>query len=597
MSYKISYVYSIIDKYSVPLARIARKTKAFERQMQVTNASLRMFATTTKVSKKSLDKYSKGLTTAAAKKFTYGQAVDATNRKITESANKFGKLKRKVDSTSRSYEKFNNKVKAAAASLTRRLAMSMTAIGIASLKMSMDMNKGMANVATLIPKATERIVSLKTEVQKMAIETGTSTTVMSGGLYQVISAFGDTADTTKILEINAKAAKAGIASVTDSVNLTSAVMKGYNVVNAEGAQKASDLAFQTVKLGQTTFPELASSMGRVIPLAGQLGMTQEELFASFATLTGVTGNAAEVSTQMAGALRAMMKPTDNMKKAIKYLGYDSAKALVSEKGLIPTMQALVDITGGSEEKLTSMFGRMEPLVALFSLTGSQADTFTQKMKKMGEAAGATDEAFKVQTQGINRAGFKWDQFKIKLMVGAQQIGDRLIPTFERILGSAEDTALSIEGIADSIEIMLKPLEGIIWIAKKSQDFGESQAKLHEKNIQKFRIESSQYYKRYSVMKDVEGVAGMGAKPLPDFMMGRGLKELPDFLKDRGSKPLPDSMMDRGATENPMVGRQQTLAGIISGEIKVGAEFPATVESAEMETSGFDGNLGLNMGSL
>ena len=81
--------------------------------------------------------------------------------------------------------------------------------------------------------------------------------------YQVISAFGDTKEVPKQLEATLKAAKAGGASAFDSLNLLSAVTKGYGDTSFEAMMKVSDLAFQTVKLGQTTFPELASSIGRV----------------------------------------------------------------------------------------------------------------------------------------------------------------------------------------------------------------------------------------------------------------------------------------------------------------------------------------------
>ena len=61
-------------------------------------------------------------------------------------------------------------------------------------------------------------------------------------------------------------------------NLLSAVTKGYGDTSAEAVQKAADLSFATVRLGQTTFPELAAAMGKVIPLASTLGVEQEQLF-------------------------------------------------------------------------------------------------------------------------------------------------------------------------------------------------------------------------------------------------------------------------------------------------------------------------------
>ena len=140
-----------------------------------------------------------------------------------------------------------------------------------------------------------------------------------------------------------------MATTTESLNLLSAVTKGYGDTSSEALRKASDLAFMTNKLGQTTFPELAASMGRVVPLASTLAVTQEELFASFATLTGVTGTANEVSTQMSAIQRALIKTTPQMADAIKKLGFSSAKTLIQERGLVGGLRDLIATTDGSQE--------------------------------------------------------------------------------------------------------------------------------------------------------------------------------------------------------------------------------------------------------
>lgn len=43
-----------------------------------------------------------------------------------------------------------------------------------------------------------------------------------------------------------------------------------------------------------------------------------------------------------------------------------------------------------------MFGSVEAGTAVLALTGSQSDEFTEKTKAMAKAAGATNEAFKIQ---------------------------------------------------------------------------------------------------------------------------------------------------------------------------------------------------------
>ena len=96
---------------------------------------------------------------------------------------------------------------------------------------------------------------LKDAVQEMAIAHGKDTQDLARGLYQTISALGDdAADTVKVLEINSRAATAGLATTEDAIALTSAVTKAYGDTSAAAVQRVSDLAFQTVKLGQTTFP-------------------------------------------------------------------------------------------------------------------------------------------------------------------------------------------------------------------------------------------------------------------------------------------------------------------------------------------------------
>lgn len=301
------------------------------------------------------------------------------------------------------------------------------AMGIASLKAATDFNAGMANVATLIPGNTQRVNELKTSVQEMAVATGKSTSDLTGGLYQVESAFGDTAETVSVLNINARAAAAGLATTKEAIDLTSAVTKGYGDTSAAAVQHASDLALTTVRLGQTTFPELAASIGRVTPLAAALNVTQEELFGTMATFTGVTGGAAEVSTQLRGVLQSLLAPTDDMNALLTKMGVTSGQALIQQKGLQGAIAAIVQAAKDAGQPLQKYLSSIEGQTLALAATGGQAATFTDKIQQMKNAVGATDQAFRDQTEGVNKAGFQWSQFEQKVVVTAQRFGDQLIP--------------------------------------------------------------------------------------------------------------------------------------------------------------------------
>jgi TP901 family phage tail tape measure protein len=296
------------------------------------------------------------------------------------------------------------------------------AMGLA-VTSSINFNAQMANVASLMPGATTRVQELKSSIQEMSIELGTSTDDLSAGLYQVISAFGDTADSAAILATNAMAAKAGLATTTDAINLTSAVTKAYGDTSAEAVQKASDLALMTVRLGQTTFPELAASVGRVTPLMKQLGGTQEELFAVMATMTGVTGGASEVSTQLAGALQSVMAPSKATASLMKNLGFANGEAMVKSLGLQGSIARLVEEAKNTNTPLQDFIGSIEGQVLALGLAGPQAEDYKKKLVEMGNAAGATQAAFKEQTQGVNNFGFVISQIQAAFKVLSQELGD------------------------------------------------------------------------------------------------------------------------------------------------------------------------------
>ena len=315
------------------------------------------------------------------------------------------------------------------------------AAGAKFTAMATEINAGMSEVSTLIPGQTERIVELRSAVQDLSVEYGTKTDGLVGGLYQGISAWGDTADTIKILEINVRAAKAGVAETSEAIGLTSAVTKGYGDTNAAAVKHVADLAFKTVELGQTTFPELAASIGDVVPLAVELGVTQEEMFAVMATGTGVTGNTAKVATQYKGILAAMLKPTGDLTDLYEELGVETGKQLIEQRGMQGALDAIAEAARRTGIPLTKYLGRVEATTLGLALTGAQSDTLTRKTQAMETQIDASGVAFKVMTEGINASSFALDRHKQQAIVWGQKIGQSIIdfsgPLATGLLGLAQ----------------------------------------------------------------------------------------------------------------------------------------------------------------
>lgn len=292
----------------------------------------------------------------------------------------------------------------AAATAVATLGTAVATLGTAAVKSAAEYEAQLANVSTLLTGTEAEVAARTAEIGDQVLEisnrTGVATADLTDGMYQVVSAFGDSADAAAILETAAKSAAAGNATTTDSINLLSAVTKGYGDTSAEAVQQAADLAFATVRLGQTSFPELAAGMGKVIPLASTLGLEQEQLWGAMATLTGVTGSTAEVVTQMKATMQAFLSPSKNMQAALKNMGYESGQALLESKGLQGSLNALKDAVGGNELAFAGLFSSVEAQTAVLAMAGNQAENLTSKTAEMYEATGAANTAFERQTNTL-----------------------------------------------------------------------------------------------------------------------------------------------------------------------------------------------------
>jgi TP901 family phage tail tape measure protein len=396
--------------------------------------------------KRSVDSAEKAINKGIGKRGTAAvNKVEKASRRAAKSVDKIGKSARRS----------GQRLKVLSQHLMRRVALPLGIAGTAAVKFSVDFNKGLANVASLLPGQTEKIEGFKVALKSMAAESGKSLEDLTSGLYETVSAFGDTGNSIEQLKVASMASVAGLSTTKEALSLLSATTKGYGDTSTGAMQKVSDLAFMTVKLGQTTFPELASSMGRVIPLAAQMNTRQEELFGTMATLTGVTGTAAEVSTQLASIYSAFLKPTEAMTAASKKYGFETGAAMLKSVGLRQSLINLNEAVDGNEQKMFKLLRRKEANIAATALLGGQSDTYRNKLLEMEKSLDATSIAYDEQTKGINKTGHTMAQTRRRLVNMAISIGDKLLPVVGKLLDRFEPLIKYLENIdEEAIDFVL-----------------------------------------------------------------------------------------------------------------------------------------------
>lgn len=259
----------------------------------------------------------------------------------------------------------------------------------------------MRSANTMAGKSGEEFDALSDKIVGLSKNIPLAREELANGLYQTISNGVPEDNWIAFLEQSSKAAVGGLADLGQTVTVTSTLIKNYGL-SWDQAGAIQDKIQMTAKNGVTSFEQLGQALPRVSGSASQLGVEMDELMAVFATTTGVTGNTAEVSTQLAAVLNALIKPSAEATQAAEAMGIGFNAASVQAAGglenfllgLDASIQEYSAKTGQLSETIYGqLFGSAEALRLLGSLTGEQKDKFSENIGAMANSAGTIDEAF------------------------------------------------------------------------------------------------------------------------------------------------------------------------------------------------------------
>jgi len=326
--------------------------------------------------------------------------------------------------------------------------------GIIALK---EHSTEMAQVGLMAGKTGEDLRDLGHDILDLSVKYGKGASDMRTAAYEVYSAQVPATQALKVLEQSTQAAMAGNAGVTESFRLMSSVIKGYGKDWSEVGD-VSDHVFKIIEQGQTTMGDLAGSMGRAVPMAKAMGVSLTELSGFYATFTGVTGDAALVTTQMVGTMTAFAKPTEAMTKLANDLGYATAEEIVQQNGLDKALKLVVGSTDGSATAIGKLIPRIRAMPLVLAATGGQADVLTDKIGKMNDRFGATGKAVKEVQKSI---GQRMAEMKASLEATLIKVFEALEPIIGGIVAAISGFLGIVSKINDFLPTTSVIMTGLI----------------------------------------------------------------------------------------------------------------------------------------
>lgn len=284
--------------------------------------------------------------------------------------------------------------------------------------------KAFAEFASLYDEPTEKLEKFKDTIKDFSKTYGQSFTDMTRGFYQAASAgFGEFDQAYQLMDVAAMAAVAGNVELEVATEALTRVLNAYGK-GAEDAALASDLLFQTVKLGQTEFKLLAPYIGQVAGLAAKAEVPMTELFASIAEVSK-TLPTAQTITGIRNIISTFLKPSEAASKFAKEYKVGLDAATLASKGMIGSLLEMKDL---APEELAKLFDK-ETIPAVMAMVANEGANVNDKLKQMENAAGATEAAWLKMSDTM---AFQLQQMGAEFNIFMQEIGESLLPMIKEL---------------------------------------------------------------------------------------------------------------------------------------------------------------------
>lgn len=357
------------------------------------------------------------------------QFIDGFTRPSAQAIKSMKKLGREIQNTGKQIQNAGKTISSAGATLTKSITLPIAGVATAAIKMSNDFENAMAKVGTIADTTNTPMTALKEQVIDLSNAVGVGVTDIAEAQYQAISAGVDTAASVDFVSTAVKAAKGGFTDTTTAVDGLTTVLNAYGF-EASKAAEISDQMLLAQNFGKTSFGDMASSMGKVIPIASSLNVSTEELFGSIAVLTKNGIATSEAVTGLKAAYSNILKPSADASKTAQQLGLDFSSAHLQSVGWAKFLDEIKEKTGGNAETMAKLFGSTEALNSVTVLAGKGSADFTKVLGQMGDAAGMTQTAYEKMLTPTERMNISFNKIKNSLI----QFGAVLTPAFDKVAG-------------------------------------------------------------------------------------------------------------------------------------------------------------------
>ncbi|GAG54913.1 unnamed protein product, partial [marine sediment metagenome] len=270
------------------------------------------------------------------------------------------------------------------------------------------------------------------------------------------------ANALKILENAAKASAVGLGDTATVARTVTAAMQAYQK-DGLSAARATEILVATVREGNLEAEALSGSLGRVIGIASQVGVSFDQVGSFIATFTRLGVNAEEATTSLRGTLSSILKPTEDARAAFEEIGLpiEKMRKIIAEDGLTAAMLEMVKAADGNAQSIARIIPNIRALSGVLGTAGAQGIAYADITEKIANSQGILDEAIIITTKTV---GFQFNQMIASVKKLAVEFGTTLFPIIQDSIIPSFKALLDIANmVLDIFKSLPEPVRTIILV--------------------------------------------------------------------------------------------------------------------------------------
>nr|HQU84498.1 phage tail tape measure protein [Pyrinomonadaceae bacterium] len=310
-----------------------------------------------------------------------------------------------------------------------------------------NFGKEVANLDTLL-EGEGQIQSLKKGLLELNPNLG-QTSELARGMYQALSSGVEAGEALQFIEKSAKAARAGLATTFETVDAGTSVMASFGLKGQEIGE-IYDKMFETVKRGKVEMSQLSQSLGLVTNIAAQAGVTIDEMFGAISTSTRTMRPSSAIEG-FRSALSNIIKPAKEASELAEQLGIQFDSTALKTKGFAQFLNDVTKATNGNQQQMATLFGDVQALAFVMSVTGNQANQLAEDIKGVATASGTVDEAFKKQQQSLDA---QITTFKNSVLQGFTKVFTEIEPILSGSLRLLNEYPIAVASVVTALGLLV-----------------------------------------------------------------------------------------------------------------------------------------------